>query len=639
MADAKSALIALGGSTDSSSSGLPNIPAVPASDNSALNNILSSMKQWMEKAAGDGFTGFATRDELVRAGLIDRQPDGSTSTNIKNRAIPPVPTGLAASGAMTTILVTWDNPQDAYGNHGYTEVWAAETDSFTNAVLIGQGAGFVFSHAVGEDATRYYWIRFVSSSGVKGPFNGVNGTLGQTAKNPSYLLDVLTGQLTESQLYTGLNARIDLIDGPANVIGTIPNKLAQLQGQINDITNYPDYNGATTYNTNDIVKYNGAIYKAQQTTTGNLPSNTTYWLKIGDYSSLADAVAAHATQISTLTTSNTAQSTQITTLFSEVGKKSTIYRQPTAPASPLLNDIWIDTSTSYSSDYFLDDYGIPRFKQYMWNGSVWVLITDDRIWDTQSALQVEQTTRASADSALSQQITTLSATVTNNNTALSVAIQNEQTARANDDGVLASDISTLQTTVGDHTTSIQTQAQSIDGLFAQYTVKIDNNGYVSGYGLASSAPNGVPTSEFMVVADKFTIAPVATNPAADDGSPFYHLTVPTVIDGVTVPAGTYMKTAFIADASIGSAKIADAAIDSAKIADAAVTNAKISSLDASKITTGFLDANRIDTVKLVAKNIDINASGSGARLVINNNVIKVYDASGVLRVRMGDLTA
>ena len=629
MADAKSALIALGGSTETGSSGLPNIPAVPASDNAALNNILSSMKQWMEKAAGDGFTGFATRNELVRAGLMDRQPDGSTSTNIKNRAIPPVPTGLAASGAMTTILVTWDNPMDAYSNHGFTEVWAAETNNFTNAVLIGQGAGFVFSHAVGEDATRYYWIRFVSSSGVKGPFNGVNGTLGQTAKNPSYLLDVLTGKLTKSQLHAGLNSRIDLIDGPADVIGTIPNRMATLQGQINAISNNPDYSGASTYSANDIVKYNGAIYKALQTTTGNLPTNTTYWLKIGDYSSLADAVAAHTTQIGTLTTNDTAQSSQITTLFSEVGKKSTIYRQPTAPAAPILNDIWIDTSTSYSSDYFQDDYGIPRFKQYMWNGSVWVLITDDRIWDTQSALQIEQTTRASADSALSQQITALSATVNNNQASTSAALISEQTARASADGALSSSISTLQTTVGGHTTSIQTQAQSIDGLFAQYTVKIDNNGYVSGYGLASSAPNGVPTSEFMVVADKFTIAPVATNPAAADGSPFYHLTVPTIIDGVTVPAGTYMKSAFIADASINNAKIGNAAID----------DAKISNVSAGKISTGLLDSGRINTNTLVVKHIDVKSATSGARVEMKNTYIKVYDESGMLRVIIGDLTA
>ena len=50
----------------------------------------------------------------------------------------------------------------------------------------------------------------------------------------------------------------------------------------------------------------------------------------------------------------------------------------------------------------------------------------------------------------------------------------------------------------------------------------------------------------MIVADKFSIAPVATNPASSDGSPFYYLTSPTTIDGVMVPSGAYMKNAYIA---------------------------------------------------------------------------------------------
>lgn len=135
--------------------------------------------------------------------------------------------------------------------------------------------------------------------------------------------------------------------------------------------------------------------------------------------------------------------------------------------------------------------------------------------------------------------------------------------------------------------AVQTLATTVagpDGATAQYTVKVDANGYVTGFGLSSTNRNGTPTSDFMVVADKFTIAPVATNPAADDGSPFYHLTVPTIIDGVAVPAGTYMKTAFIADASIN--------------------NAKIGSLSADKITTGTLAAGRIATNSITADKIN-----------------------------------
>jgi hypothetical protein len=37
------------------------------------------------------------------------------------------------------------------------------------------------------------------------------------------------------------------------------------------------YNNGTTYVANQCVNYNGNIYYALQTTTGNIPTNTTYW--------------------------------------------------------------------------------------------------------------------------------------------------------------------------------------------------------------------------------------------------------------------------------------------------------------------------------------------------------------------------
>jgi len=38
-----------------------------------------------------------------------------------------------------------------------------------------------------------------------------------------------------------------------------------------------DYNAGTAYQANDVVKYGGSTFIAKQTTTGNLPTNTTYW--------------------------------------------------------------------------------------------------------------------------------------------------------------------------------------------------------------------------------------------------------------------------------------------------------------------------------------------------------------------------
>ena len=37
------------------------------------------------------------------------------------------------------------------------------------------------------------------------------------------------------------------------------------------------YDSATTYHVLDIVTYNGSSYICKATTTGNVPTNTTYW--------------------------------------------------------------------------------------------------------------------------------------------------------------------------------------------------------------------------------------------------------------------------------------------------------------------------------------------------------------------------
>jgi hypothetical protein len=56
----------------------------------------------------------------------------------------------------------------------------------------------------------------------------------------------------------------------------------------------------------------------------------------------------------------------------------------------------------------------------------------------------------------------------------------------NSTGVIGAAIQTVSTTVDGHTTTIGVNATSIDGLEAEYSVKIDTNGTVSGFGLSSS---------------------------------------------------------------------------------------------------------------------------------------------------------
>jgi hypothetical protein len=78
-------------------------------------------------------------------------------------------------------------------------------------------------------------------------------------------------------------------------------------------------------------------------------------------------------------------------------------------------------------------------------------------------------------------------------------------------------------------------------------------------------------------------------------APFFQLSSPQVIDGVTIPAGTYMKSGFIYDGVITNAKIGAAAVDTAKIADASISTAKI---DDAAITSAKIADATISTAKI-----------------------------------------
>jgi len=112
---------------------------------------------------------------------------------------------------------------------------------------------------------------------------------------------------------------------------------------------------------------------------------------------------------------------------------------------------------------------------------------------------------ANGDEALSQRIDTLSAEFGEDG--WTSALETERTTRADADSALGQRIDTITVSYDDQIATIQetmsVQGNAIDGIEAQHTIRIDNNGHVSGYGLISDT-NG--NSEFAVLADRFLIA-------------------------------------------------------------------------------------------------------------------------------------
>ena len=282
------------------------------------------------------------------------------------------------------------------------------------------------------------------------------------------------------------------------------------------------------------------------------------------------------------------------------------------------------------------------------------------ITDLQSSLGDVETaaaTNATAVTNLDTRVTSAEGTITSQSTSITelttavgdntTAITNEQTARATEDTALANSISTLATTVGGHTTEIATNTTSIDGVTAQYSVTINNNGTVSGFGLVSDIIDGNPTSAFNLSADQFSITN-STQGVLWDSETTYVIgdvvnylgrqyvakfnntnvtppnvniwddatTVPFVVytsnqsvtkneTSYTIPAGTYIADAFIQTAAIGTAEIQTAAITNAKIDDLAVTNAKIDNL---AVTAGKIANLAVDTIKIADQAVTIPSS-------------------------------
>ena len=78
---------------------------------------------------------------------------------------------------------------------------------------------------------------------------------------------------------------------------------------------------------------------------------------------------------------------------------------------------------------------------------------------------------------------------------------------ANQYGALSESVNTISTKVNGNEAAIRVQAQSINGINAQYTIKTDVNGKVAGIGLVNSGKS----SEFAVTADTFRVSNGSTD--------------------------------------------------------------------------------------------------------------------------------
>ena len=213
---------------------IPGFPKLPADASPAMRRYLESVAEALEirlGRRGDSRDRAITARELIDSGLaVEGKPSilGQSEssllpigTDVNQTDLPTAPTGFAATGAYSVVILDWDQAYLQYSPHAYTEVWRHTADQLANAILVGVEHGSVFTDQVGSNKSYYYWIRHVNTRDKKGPWNSSGGTLGQTAVDVTFMLDLLTGEITESQLYSTLNSRINLIEVTENAVNVL----------------------------------------------------------------------------------------------------------------------------------------------------------------------------------------------------------------------------------------------------------------------------------------------------------------------------------------------------------------------------------------------------------------------------------
>ena len=232
-----------------------------------------------------------------------------------------------------------------------------------------------------------------------------------------------------------------------------------------------------------------------------------------------------------------------------------------------------------------------------------------------TSLDVRTTAAEGSISTQASQITQIQSVVNDASTgvlATATAVDSLDTRVTVNEGeisTVASDLTSLTTTVGTNSATISTQATSIDGLEAQYTVKIDNNNRVAGFGLASTAADATPFSEFVVIADQFSVV----DPASTASTPIIPFqisggkalfTSDVEINGDLITTGTITATRLNLNGTMftapsGVLTIADGGVDTTQVATAAITETSVATAGLENVTsTSYVDTGLSLTVTI-----------------------------------------
>jgi predicted phage tail protein len=375
---------------------------------------------------------------------VSSVPKSSVLTNITGKVgLPPAVASFEAMPLVFGISLNWLFPAGAEDTLR-TELEYGPNNSDIGMIKLGDFAYPIATHTMtGLSAGSSFWFRarLVDRSGNVGPWS--NFVSGKSSTDQTEYDDYFSKRITSSALGQELLSEIELIpiikiesdkipDIETSLVQT-QSQISQMQAEIADISGAGEWDNTASYLSGQLVKYQGKLYSAKQTVpAGTLPTNTTYWTKIGEYSSLGEAVSALTVRLDTVETSIDTIDDQ---LVSQAARVAGIFAQVNPPLSGDMS--WGAGTTEVFAGVWSEQYARASADEALATSIDFVSAT---LANNQAAITIEKNARVTADESLASQISTVF-TITNQNAAL---IKNEQTARANADSALAQNITTVQ---------------------------------------------------------------------------------------------------------------------------------------------------------------------------------------------------
>ena len=303
---------------------VPAIKNIPAQVDRETGLALESMKEALEVRLGrrgDPKDRAITLRELIDSGLATDLAQSPYNPNTGatgfgpigekpgDVTVPPAPTVLTASGLFTDVLLSWNQSTNTapYGNHAFTEIWRSQAEDLSSAVLVGTTNAFIYTDKGLEyDSTYYYWVRFISTTNIPGPWS--NMASATTVENIAATMAALSETLSGLPGYSLLA----LNSGVANIIKQSSSPSTRTDGSAigtHDI--WFDTDDSQVYTRNAA---NNAWVAGRDATLVSLYGSTSY-----TGSTITAAMATAQSNIITVTNANSATSSSLTTLSAYVG--------------------------------------------------------------------------------------------------------------------------------------------------------------------------------------------------------------------------------------------------------------------------------------------------------------------------------